>query len=101
MRSTAPCGWSPTAWATSLGAITQAKLDEQRGVVQNEKRQGDNQPYGRVWEHIQPALFPADHPYSWETIGSMEDLDAATLDDVRDLVQGLVRTQQRGAGYRR
>jgi zinc protease len=67
-----------------LGAITQAKLDEQRGVVQNEKRQGDNQPYGRVWEHISPALFPADHPYSWETIGSMADLDAATLDDVRN-----------------
>jgi zinc protease len=64
-------------------AITQAKLDEQRGVVKNEKRQGDNQPYGRVWEHIQPALFPPGHPYSWETIGSMADLDAATLDDVR------------------
>lgn len=66
------------------GAITQARLDEQRGVVQNEKRQGDNQPYGRVWELIQPALFPASHPYSWRTIGSMEDLDAATLEDVRD-----------------
>ncbi len=66
------------------GAISQAKLDEQRGVVQNEKRQGDNQPYGRVWEYIQPALFPADHPYSWETIGSMADLDAATLEDVRE-----------------
>ncbi len=67
-----------------LGAITQAKLDEQRGVVQNEKRQGDNQPYGRVWDYLQPALFPPQHPYSWETIGSMEDLDAATLDNVRD-----------------
>lgn len=67
-----------------LGAITQAKLDEQRGVVKNEKRQGDNQPYGRVWEYLQPALFPADHPYSWETIGSMADLDAASLDDVRN-----------------
>jgi len=66
-----------------IGSVTQAKLDEQRGVVQNEKRQGDNQPYGRVWEYIQPALFPPDHPYSWETIGSMEDLQAATLDDVR------------------
>jgi zinc protease len=67
-----------------LGAVDQAKLDEQRGVVKNEKRQGDNQPYGRVWEYLQPALFPADHPYSWETIGSMADLDAATLDDVRE-----------------
>lgn len=67
-----------------LGSITQAKLDEQRGVVQNEKRQGDNQPYGRVWDYLQPALFPPQHPYSWETIGSMADLEAATLDNVRD-----------------
>jgi zinc protease len=70
------------------GAITQAKLDEQRGVVQNEKRQGDNQPYGRVWEVLQPALFPPEHPYSWETIGSMQDLDAATLEDVRGWFKG-------------
>jgi zinc protease len=65
------------------GTITQAKLDEQRGVVENEKRQGDNQPYGRVWEMLHPTLFPPDHPYSWETIGSMEDLNAATVDDVK------------------
>jgi zinc protease len=65
------------------GAISQAILDEQRGVVKNEKRQGDNQPYGRVFEQVLKQLFPPDHPYSWETIGSMEDLDAATLDDVR------------------
>jgi len=66
-----------------IGAITQDKLDEQRGVVQNEKRQGDNQPYGKVFQLMLPQLFPEEHPYSWETIGSMEDLDAATLDDVR------------------
>jgi zinc protease len=66
-----------------LGAIDQDKLDEQRGVVQNEKRQGDNQPYGRVLEEIVTNLFPPGHPYSWEVIGSMEDLNAATLDDVR------------------
>ncbi len=65
------------------GAITQAILDEQRGVVKNEKRQGQNQPYGRVFEQVLKQLFPPDHPYSWETIGSMADLDAATLDDVR------------------
>jgi zinc protease len=65
------------------GAITQAKLDEQRGVVQNEKRQGDNQPYGKVFELILKQLFPPDHPYSWEAIGSMDDLNAASLDDVR------------------
>ena len=65
-----------------LGAIDQAKLDEQRGVVQNEKRQGDNQPYGKVFDYIASNLFPEGHPYSWPVIGSMEDLDAASLDDV-------------------
>ena len=67
-----------------LGAIDQAKLDEQRGVVQNEKRQGENQPYGRVHEVRQAALYPKGHPYSWTTIGSMEDLNAATLADVKE-----------------
>ena len=67
-----------------LGAITQAKLDEQRGVVQNEKRQGENEPYGRVEELIQTAVYPKGHPYSWTVIGSMEDLDAASLDDVKE-----------------
>lgn len=67
-----------------LGAITQAKLDEQRGVVQNEKRQGENQPYGVTYELITKATYPAAHPYSWTVIGSMEDLNAASLDDVKD-----------------
>jgi len=67
-----------------LGAIDQAKLDEQRGVVQNEKRQGENQPYGREYEIITQAAFPKGHPYSWTVIGSMEDLNAATLDDVKE-----------------
>ena len=66
-----------------LGAIDQAKLDEQRGVVQNEKRQGENQPYGTVFEHIMANMFPPGHPYSWMPIGSMDDLDQASLDDVR------------------
>jgi predicted Zn-dependent peptidase len=66
-----------------LGAITQDVLDEQRGVVQNEKRQGDNQPYGLVEYHLNDALFPVGHPYRHTTIGSMADLDAATLADVR------------------
>jgi zinc protease len=65
-------------------SITQAKLDEQRGVVQNEKRQRTNQPYGKVFENVLKQLFPPDHPYSWETIGSMEDLNAASLADVRN-----------------
>ncbi|MFA0809805.1 M16 family metallopeptidase [Microbulbifer epialgicus] len=67
-----------------LGVITQEKLDTQRGVVQNEKRQGQNQPYGKVWSRMQKAIFPAGHPYSWTTIGSMEDLNAATLEDVHE-----------------
>jgi zinc protease len=67
-----------------LGAVTQERLDEQRGVVQNEKREGENQPYGRVWEFLNPKLYPANHPYSWSTIGSMEDLGAAKLEDVRE-----------------
>jgi len=66
-----------------LGAIGQAQLDEQRGVVQNEKRQGENQPYGRAGELIQAEAFPANHPYHHDTIGSMADLDAASLDDVK------------------
>jgi len=66
------------------GSITQEKLDEQRGVVQNEKRQGENQPYGKVFEMLLPRVFTGGHPYSWETIGSMADLEAASLEDVRD-----------------
>lgn len=65
-----------------LGAIDQAKLDEQRDVVKNEKRQGENQPYGRVFSTILENVYPAGHPYSWSTIGSMEDLDAASVEDV-------------------
>jgi zinc protease len=66
-----------------LGAIDQAKLDEQRGVVQNEKRQGENQPYGKSYELLTVNTFPAGHPYSWTVIGSMEDLNAASLEDVQ------------------
>ncbi len=66
------------------GAIDQKKLDEQRGVVQNEKRQGESQPYGKVDEIIATNTYPAGHPYSWTTIGSMEDLNAASVDDVKD-----------------
>jgi len=67
-----------------LGAITQEKLDEQRGVVQNEKRQGDNQPYGKVLYSILAGVYPEGHPYATSIIGSMEDLDAASLEDVQD-----------------
>lgn len=67
-----------------LGAIDQAKLDEQRGVVQNEKRQGENQPYGRMYELVNNNSFPKGHPYSWTVIGSMDDLNAASLEDVHE-----------------
>ena len=66
-----------------LGAIDQAALDEQRGVVQNEKRQGENQPYGQVWEKLSRAMYPEGHPYHHGVIGSMNDLNAASLDDVK------------------
>jgi zinc protease len=66
-----------------LGAITQEKLDNQRGVVQNEKRQGDNQPGGLVEYEVLGNLFPEGHPYRHSSIGSMADLDAASLADVK------------------
>ncbi len=67
-----------------LGAVDKGKLDEQRDVVKNEKRQGDNQPYGRVEYSVLAGLLPEGHPYSHSTIGSMDDLDAASLDDVKE-----------------
>ncbi len=66
-----------------LGAVTQDKLDKQRGVVQNEKRQSDNAPYGLADYAFGDGLFPVGHPYRHSTIGSMADLDAASLEDVR------------------
>ncbi len=66
-----------------LGAVTQEKLDNQIGVVQNEKRQGDNQPYGLTEYEQLENLYPAGHPYHHSTIGSMDDLSSATLGDVK------------------
>ncbi|GAA4857630.1 pitrilysin family protein [Luteimonas vadosa] len=66
-----------------LGAVDQAALDEQRGVVQNEKRQGENQPYGQVWQKLGEAMYPKGHPYHHSVIGSMNDLNAASLEDVK------------------
>ncbi|HUP91415.1 MAG TPA: pitrilysin family protein [Solimonas sp.] len=66
-----------------LDAIDQKKLDEQRGVVLNEKRQGENEPYGKVDDLLLASLYPPQHPYSWSTIGSEADLNAAALDDVK------------------
>ena len=65
------------------GNLSEEMLERERGVVQNEKRQRENQPYGRVFSRIVEAIYPYSHPYSWSTIGSMDDLEAATLDDVK------------------
>jgi zinc protease len=67
-----------------LEALDQQRFDIQRDVVKNERRQSyENRPYGMAHWHIQEALFPLPHPYHWMTIGSQEDLDAASLDDVK------------------
>ncbi|OGO56630.1 MAG: hypothetical protein A2V84_04295 [Chloroflexi bacterium RBG_16_70_13] len=69
---------------TLLDALSQENLDNQREVVKNEKRWSyDNRPYGSWWEHMLAGLFPPEHPYHHTTIGSMADLDAASLEDVR------------------
>ena len=68
-----------------LDGLDQRKFDVQRDVVKNERRQSyENRPYGMAHWHLQSALFPLPHPYHWMTIGSQEDLDAASLDDVKD-----------------
>jgi zinc protease len=71
--------------ASLLPAMTQEKLDNQRDVVKNERRYSvDNQPYGDWDERMQALVYPEEHPYHHSTIGSMEDLSAASLDDVRE-----------------
>ena len=67
-----------------FNTISQEILDLQRGVVQNEKRQGDNEPYAVVEDLVVRSTYPIGHPYDHTVIGSMEDLDAASLEDVRD-----------------
>ncbi len=66
------------------GAIDQKTLDLQRGVVQNEKRQDEDQPYALAEEMVQEDCYPREHPYSWNVIGSMADLNAASLADVKE-----------------
>ena len=63
--------------------ISKEMLERERGVVQNEKRQGDNQPYGKVHYEEQARIYPYSHPYSWTTIGSMDDLNDASLEDIK------------------
>ena len=89
---TVPSNYLETAlWLESdrmgflLDALDLAKLNAQRDIVKNERRQGvDNQPYGRASEILSTATYPKQHPYSWPVIGSMEDLSAASEQDVKD-----------------
>ena len=68
-----------------INTVTQEVIDNEKQVVKNEKRQRvDNQPYGHNFSIIGKTLYPADHPYSWQVIGSLADLDAATLEDVKN-----------------
>jgi len=68
-----------------LDTLDIAKLNAQRDVVKNERRQSyDNQPYGLADEIISSAVYPSNHPYSWSVIGSMKDLSAASVDDVKN-----------------
>ncbi|MEL7487351.1 MAG: insulinase family protein, partial [Pseudomonadota bacterium] len=67
-----------------INTVTQPVLDNERQVVKNEKRQSvDNRPFGHNSYVIGKAMYPEGHPYNWQIIGSLEDLDAATLDDVK------------------
>ena len=77
-----------------LPAMTQQKLDTQRDVVKNERRWSmDNQPYGTWWEKLPALCFPRDHPFHHSLIGSMEDLDAASLDDIRSFFETFYRPE--------
>lgn len=67
-----------------INTVTDPVLAKEKQVVKNEKRQSvDNRPYGHLFSVLRSNLYPADHPYNWEVIGSLEDLQAATLDDVK------------------
>jgi zinc protease len=67
--------------------ISKEMLERERGVVQNEKRQGDNQPYSKARYEVAAKMYPYSHPYSWSTIGSMDDLNAASLADIKQWYQ--------------
>jgi zinc protease len=82
-------GLDKILWAESdrmgylLGSVDSSRLEEQRGVVENEKRQDENQPYAVADELTAHSTFPAGHPYSWTVIGEKKDLDSASLEDVK------------------
>ncbi|MBJ38371.1 MAG: peptidase M16 [Gammaproteobacteria bacterium] len=67
-----------------LDAVTQEKFEVQRATVKNERAQNvDNRPYGRLWERVGEAMYPEGHPYSWSTIGYVEDLDRVNVNDLK------------------
>lgn len=71
-----------------INTVTDAVFQNEKQIVKNEKRQRvDNQPYGHTGYVIGKALYPEGHPYNWQVIGSLEDLDAATLEDVKEFYQ--------------
>src|SRR5687768_18524766 len=71
-----------------INTVTEPVLEKEKQVVKNEKRQGvDNAPYGHTSYVIDKALYPADHPYNWQVIGSLDDLHRATLADVKEFVR--------------
>ena len=71
-----------------INTVTEPVLENEKEVVKNEKRQRvDNQPYGHTGYIIDKALYPEDHPYNWQVIGSLEDLQAATIDDVKEFYE--------------
>ncbi|MEL6727310.1 MAG: pitrilysin family protein [Pseudomonadota bacterium] len=68
-----------------INTVTESVLEKEKQVVKNEKRQGvDNRPYGHTFYVLHKALYPEDHPYNWQVIGSLEDLQASTVDDVKE-----------------
>jgi zinc protease len=76
-----------------INTVTRAALENEKLVVKNEKRQRyDNQPYGHTSYVINKALYPGDHPYNWLTIGSLADLQAATVDDVKEFYESYYGT---------
>ena len=89
-ESFTPSGLDRVLWLESdrmgylLNGLDSNKIEVQRGVVQNEKRQGDNQPYAIAEELIVKNTYPTNHPYSWTVIGSMEDLSAASVADIKE-----------------
>ncbi len=97
-----PCGWSRTGWASCLPAMTQTRLDNQREVVKNERRQSyENRPYGLAYETILAAAYPPDYPYSWPTIGSMDDISAGLARGREQLLPPLLSPGQRQPVHRR